>query len=708
MCQSLRTTKEQMIDFVRGKPIPESSKVNTFTVGAKPMATSTDVTVDNTKLPHKEPLKEQVNQPSAKGFFIRQNSGGSSNPYSKTGIKSKNSITNAENPHPKDHDRSNSSPTTNVHGSDPIPQLQDAVQMSSNFQITENGRKRNAAPTNETSHRPKARLKNVPALLPMPKRSNIGKPAYEQAKPRVLSLPYVSGPVPFDESTLSHWIYPIHPKYAKREYQVEMSQSALFENTLVSLPTGLGKTMIAAVVLYNYYRWFPEGKLVFCAPTLPLVEQQAKAIHDIVGIPVSDTALLTGNVKAEERIALWDNRRLFFCTAQTIENDMKKMAIDASKVVCLVLDEVHKATGEHSYVQVVRLLREAEAKFRVVGLSATPGSKIETVQHVVTTLGVSRIECRSNDDPDIQKYMHNRAHEIITVEVTSLATGIRDDILELLKAPLKRLQQNGFLKNAASGATISPYSVLTEQKRFHEGLKTGDPRYNPNLSLVFQEAHKLVSWRELIVSYGIGRLRESILDTRNDPKNNRLKHLIESEGLKKIWRSVQGAVENTQGGANVEELLVQNPKLLKLKELLKEHFERARAVGTRAAETRAIVFSQLRGSVREIVTALDPLQPLVRPSRFVGQGKGSRGKESTDEGNGITDEMLKGMNQAEQNRVLEKFRDGFYNVLVCTSIGEEGYVKFCISTGCRLPQGTTACLTRFVLRSDWILAKLIL
>ncbi len=52
-----------------------------------------------------------------------------------------------------------------------------------------------------------------------------------------------------------------------RKYQYDIVRSCLFDNTLVSLPTGLGKTFIAAVVMYNFYRWYPTGKVVFMAPT---------------------------------------------------------------------------------------------------------------------------------------------------------------------------------------------------------------------------------------------------------------------------------------------------------------------------------------------------------------------------------------------------------------------------------------------------------
>ena len=47
-----------------------------------------------------------------------------------------------------------------------------------------------------------------------------------------------------------------------REYQLAITKTSLFCNTLVALPTGLGKTLIAAVVMYNYFRWFPDGNTI--------------------------------------------------------------------------------------------------------------------------------------------------------------------------------------------------------------------------------------------------------------------------------------------------------------------------------------------------------------------------------------------------------------------------------------------------------------
>ena len=96
----------------------------------------------------------------------------------------------------------------------------------------------------------------------------------------------------FDLNAGRLWIYPTN--YPIRDYQFSIVQEALYKNTMVVLPTGLGKTFIAAVVMYNFYLWYPQGKVVFMAPTKPLVAQQIEACYNIMGIPQGDTAEMTG------------------------------------------------------------------------------------------------------------------------------------------------------------------------------------------------------------------------------------------------------------------------------------------------------------------------------------------------------------------------------------------------------------------------------
>lgn len=118
--------------------------------------------------------------------------------------------------------------------------------------------------------------------------------------------------------------------------------------------------------MYNYYRWFPTGKIIFCAPTRPLVTQQIEACYKIMGVPTAQTAEISGRTRPDSRGEHWTNKRLFFCTPQTLQKDIAEGRCYAQSVVCIVLDEAHKAKGDYAYTKVVEQIEEAGAKFRVV------------------------------------------------------------------------------------------------------------------------------------------------------------------------------------------------------------------------------------------------------------------------------------------------------------------------------------------------------
>ena len=196
----------------------------------------------------------------------------------------------------------------------------------------------------------------------------------------------------FDVQAGRTWIYPTN--YPVREYQFNIVKSCVFENTLVSLPTGLGKTFIAAVIMYNYFRWYPQGKIVFMAPTKPLVTQQIEACYKIMGIPQDETAEMTGNVAVSVRERLWKQKRVFFMTPQVMSNDLSRGLFPAGHVKLLVVDEAHKAQGEYAYCLVVRELQRSRSQFRVVALSATPGTDIQNVRLMLQNLLISRYRSR--------------------------------------------------------------------------------------------------------------------------------------------------------------------------------------------------------------------------------------------------------------------------------------------------------------------------
>lgn len=121
----------------------------------------------------------------------------------------------------------------------------------------------------------------------------------------------------------------------------------------------------------------------------------------IVGLPEGDTAQLLGGVGSAARAKLWRERRVIYCTPQTLRNDLEKGRLDARRVVLLVIDEAHRATGQYAYCQVIKLLDAVHQRYRILALSATPGTDLERVQSVIDSLHITRVEARSERDPDI-------------------------------------------------------------------------------------------------------------------------------------------------------------------------------------------------------------------------------------------------------------------------------------------------------------------
>lgn len=116
------------------------------------------------------------------------------------------------------------------------------------------------------------------------------------------------------------------------------------------------------------------------------MNQQINACHHIMGIPENDTAHLEGTVSASKRAVLWAEKKIFYCTPQTLANDLKSNRCDGCKIVCIVIDEAHRATGNYAYATVIEEMRKISNCFRVLALSATPGSDARKIQLVILSI----------------------------------------------------------------------------------------------------------------------------------------------------------------------------------------------------------------------------------------------------------------------------------------------------------------------------------
>ncbi|UZJ54810.1 hypothetical protein CBS101457_004130 [Exobasidium rhododendri] len=455
--------------------------------------------------------------------------------------------------------------------------------------------------------------------------------------------------IPIDRVAAKSWIYPTNKE--KRDYQFNIVQRALFNNVLVALPTGLGKTLIAAVVILNYYRWFPTGKIIFVAPTKPLVAQQQQACHGICGLPWDCAVEMTGGTKANLRGDEWKTKRIFYMTPQTFENDLCSTAVDAEDVVCVVVDEAHRATGNYAYGKVIKWITRRNPFFRVLALTATPGNKPEKVQEVIDNLHINLIEIRTEEAVDIRKYVHTKTEDPVVVPLGGIVKELKDLFVKLMRPLLETLNKNG-LYNVKDPASVAPYALTAMYKDSHKRTIINQRKLFNQVRELGEMARAL----EYLIRYSVDMFMERLTDMQSGSSDKGKKTVTKRQMGKSRDNAVIRDIERLYEEAQKKEGKVRHPKMEYLQNVVAAHFASEEEQGRRA-DTRIMVFCQFRECVLEIVDLLNEHNG-IDATVFVGQAADNKGN--------------KGMRQKDQEQTIQDFKSGKFNVLVATSIGEEG------------------------------------
>ncbi|KAL4740991.1 P-loop containing nucleoside triphosphate hydrolase protein, partial [Aspergillus similis] len=411
--------------------------------------------------------------------------------------------------------------------------------------------------------------------------------------------------------------------------------------------------------MLNWLRWTKSAQIIFVAPTKPLVAQQISACLQIAGIPRSQTTMLTGEAPPGIRAEEWKTKRVFFMTPQTLTNDLKSGIADPKRIVLLVVDEAHRATGGYAYVEVVKFLRRFNQSFRVLALTATPGSTVESVQAVIDGLDIAKVEIRTEQSLDIREYVHARNTDIQTFQNSDEMILCMD----LLSSTLQPLVDQLRTLNAFWGRdpmSLTPYGLTKARQQWmlsdagrnaHFGLKN---KINAIFTVLASMAHGI----DLLKYHGITPLYRHLLHFQSNTDGKKggkyQRQIVQDEHFKKLMNYLTPWTRNPE--------FIGHPKLEYLKQVVLNHFmdagEDAHGAGNEnQTATRVMIFVHFRDSAEEVTRVLKRYEPMIRPHVFVGQSS-AKGSE--------------GMGQKTQLDIVQKFKKGTYNTIVATSIGEEG------------------------------------
>jgi len=420
----------------------------------------------------------------------------------------------------------------------------------------------------------------------------------------------------------------------RRRYQLELASDARDAHTLVCLPTGLGKTTVSLLVTADRLHEV-GGTALFLAPTKPLVQQHADFYREALTIPDDEITVFTGEVRPDDRAALWEESRIVIATPQVVENDLIGGRISLSDVTHLTFDECHRATGDYAYVYIAERYHADADHPLVTGMSASPGGDEEAILTVCENLGLSEVAVMTEEDADVAEYTHDTEVEWERVTLPDPVLEIRDALNEVITDRLEQLKQLGVTNTTSPDLSQRDLNKMRGQL---QDLIDADQSEGYEGMSIHAEVMKLRRAVELAETQSVESLRRYFERQRNAAR---------ASGASKASQRLVSEPKVREAMRKAEDFDDLHPKFRQTRVLL------AQTLGIGGGE-RVIVFTESRDTAEALT---DFLSESFDVRRFVGQGD----KEGSD-----------GMTQKEQGETLDAFRAGEFEVLVSTSVAEEG------------------------------------
>jgi len=427
-------------------------------------------------------------------------------------------------------------------------------------------------------------------------------------------------------------------EFHAREYQRKIAEVATSTNTLVVLPTGLGKTIIAIIVAAQMLENYPEAKAMVLAPTRPLVLQHLRAFGAALKLPEGSMAALTGTVDPGERELLWMKSRIIFATPQTVYNDVSHGRVSLQDVVLAVFDEAHRSVKDYTYTKLATVYRETALRPRIMGLTASPGASKEKINEIKGNLFIEAVEARSEESEDVKDYVEKTNVETIRVRVPDEYYETTLRLRELYNDKVKKLLNGGFLRsNRVSKKALLEARIAISARLKSAQASGGQKGYIFGAIINQAQAVAILHAIEMIETQGAPPLLRYLQKMRDRPdKGKAISSLVRDPK----WLKMEEEAAKLAS--------VPHPKISVILDVMKHQL-------LRKPDSRIIVFTQYRDTIEDIVRAIG--KEGVTARRFVGQ--------SDREGS-------VGMDQQLQTQTLDLFRKGEFKVLVSSSIGEEG------------------------------------
>ena len=446
-----------------------------------------------------------------------------------------------------------------------------------------------------------------------------------------------------------------HPFIRKDSIEARLYQQLLAGdvlkkgNTMIVAPTALGKTIVAVLVASDRLEKVKNSKILILSPSKPLAIQHESSFKEFLTVPCTS---ITGAVKTDERVKRWEESQVISATPQTVESDLLNGRYSLKDVSLIVFDECHHAVGSYSYVYLAsRYVKESKFNL-VLGLTASPGSDKSKIKEVCENLFIQNIVVKSEDDDDVRPYFNPVKIDWVKVKMSEELEKIKESVNKALKIRLKGLKNMGVIKTVS----VSKVDILKARGRVQNriGRSANPPKECFQaisvLSAVINIQHSL----ELIETQGVSTFNKYISRLRKK-KTKAAKSLLLDDNF---GRAVRLAFDAERNGW-------EHPKLRKLTNILKKELsvdsKQTKLQSTRYVKnidensSKIIVFTQYRDTLEMIHDKLE--KEGIKSANFFGQA---------------AKDGEKGLTQKEQKNIIKSFKKGEFDVLISTSVAEEG------------------------------------
>jgi len=420
----------------------------------------------------------------------------------------------------------------------------------------------------------------------------------------------------------------------RREYQLQLAERALSAHSLICLPTGLGKTTVSLLVTAARLH-DAGGKALLLAPTKPLVAQHADFYREALEVPDDEVVVFTGEVRPEDRADRWADARVVLATPQVVENDLVGNRIDLDRVTHCTFDECHRATGEYAYNYIAERYHADADDPLVTGMSASPGDDEEAILDVCENLGIDNVEVMTEEDADVGAYTYDTNVEWKRIDLPETVLEIRDAISEVVEDRMATLKEFGVTNTTQ--ADVSEREIQRIQGKVQELMNADKSEGYEGMSLL-AEVRKLRTALTYVETQSVESFRRYM---------ERQTEAARSSGASKADQRMVSEPNVREAVRKAEAYDDLHPKFRRARMLLAE------TLGIEGGE-RVILFTESRDTAEALT---DFLSEHFATEKFVGQSD----TEGSD-----------GMTQVQQQDTLERFRGGEFEVLVSTSVAEEG------------------------------------